>query len=201
MTIEFVVFDLGGVIVDLAGLNRFLERHRLDRAEFHRMALSSGAHAEFERGAIGADEYVTAMIAECGLTDELTHAEFLAEFVDWPGEFYPGAVELLAAITVPTASMSNTNAIHWESPKYVDQVGGLFAAHYPSYQLGMAKPDRAIFEHVTADAEVAPSAILFFDDNQVNVDVATDVGWDAHRVDGPGPARAILADRGVLATD
>ena len=191
-----VVFDLGGVILDLAGLRAFLDRHHLDIADFFARALGGGAHAAFERGALDPDAYATAFLTESGL--DLDPAEFLAEFVDWPGGLLPGAAELLAEIAVPTASMSNTNPLHWEAPHNVEVVMPLFDHHFPSYRLGRAKPDPELFRRVAELLDVEPAVILFFDDNQVNVDAARSIGMRAHRVDGPAAARAVLVEVGVL---
>ena len=57
-----------------------------------------------------------------------------------------------------------------------------FAAHL----LGLAKPDRTIYETVTAELGVAPDQILFFDDRADNVASARACGWRAEHID---PAR------------
>lgn len=194
--IEVVVFDLGGVILDLAGLRAFLDHNHLDRAEFFNRALGSGAHAAFERGAIGPEEYAAAFLAESGLA--LEPDEFLDEFVDWPGRLLAGAAELLAEIPLPTASLSNTNPLHWESRYSVEVVRPLFDRHFPSYQLRRAKPDPELFRVVARMLEVDTAAVLFFDDQPVNVESARSVGMVTHRVDGPAAARAVLTDRGIL---
>lgn len=190
------MFDLGGVILDLAGLRAFLDRHGFELRHFQRLALGGGAHQRFERGSLGADEYARAFLDELGL--ELTTDEFLADFESWPGALLPGAAELLADVAVTKASLSNTNPIHWGSEFNRDAVMPLFDRHFPSYELRLAKPDRAIFERVAELLAVAPGRTVFFDDNQVNVDSAADVGFVAHRVTAPSEAREILDDLGVL---
>jgi len=195
-SIDVVVFDLGGVIMDLAGLKGFLRRHELDIGEFFSRALAGGAHAEFERGALDAGEYAAAFLAETGL--DLDPEQFLAEFAGWPGGLFPGVAELLDEIPVTTASLSNTNPVHWHSEFCTAVVLPLFDRHFPSYQLGLAKPDPAIFRRVAGLLDVEPARVVFFDDNQVNVDSAASVGMHAHRVDGPDAARAVLAAAGVV---
>lgn len=197
MPVDAVVFDLGGVILDLAGLKAFLARHRLDLADFFRRALGSGAHAAFERGDLDADAYAAAFLAESGL--DIDRDEFLAEFVEWPGALLPGAAELVADVPVITATLSNTNVVHWTAPFSTSTVLPMFDRHFPSYQLGLAKPDPAIFVRVLELLGADADRVVFFDDNQVNADAARAVGLDAYRVDGPGEARAVLARLGVIA--
>ncbi|NLV55440.1 MAG: HAD family phosphatase [Acidimicrobiales bacterium] len=197
--VDVVVFDLGGVILDLAGLRAFLDRHDLDLATFFARALGSGAHAEFERGALDTDAYVDAFLTEAGL--DLEPAAFLAEFVDWPGDLLPGAADLVAdvrAAGLVTATLSNTNAVHWSAPFCVTTVLPMFDRHFPSYQLGLAKPDPAIFRRVVDELGVAPGRVAFFDDNLVNAEAATSVGLRGHQVDGPEAVRAVLRSLDVL---
>ena len=197
-SVDAVVFDLGGVVLDLAGLRAFLDRHGLDVDEFFRRALGSGAHHAFERGDLTADEYAVAFLDEAGLA--LDPSEFLVEFAAWPGALMPGAAELLADIpaSVVTATLSNTNPVHWTSEFNETEVIPLFGRHFPSYQLRLAKPNPAIFEHVVALLDLPAGRVAFLDDNQANVDSAAAVGLVAARVDGPASARAVLAGLNVV---
>lgn len=197
--VDAVVFDLGGVVLDLAGLKAFLDRHELELGTFFARALGSGAHAALERGELDVDAYAAAFLAEAGL--ELDPAAFLAEFADWPGDLLPGAADLVAdvrAAGVVTATLSNTNPVHWTTEFCTERVLPMFDRHFPSYELGMAKPDPAIFRRVVAELDVPAERVVFFDDNQVNVDAAASVGLVAHHVDGPAAARDVLASLGVV---
>lgn len=197
--VDAVVFDLGGVILDLAGLKDFLERHDLDLTTFFARALGSGAHAEFERGALEPEVYADAFLAEADL--DLDRADFLDEFAGWPGDLLPGAADLVAdvrATGVITATLSNTNAVHWGSPFSTSTVLPMFDQHFPSYQLGLAKPDEAIFRRVVDELGVEAGRVVFFDDNLVNVEAAASVGLQAHHVQGPREARIALAGLGLV---
>lgn len=197
VSVDVVVFDLGGVIVDLSGLERFLLRHNIDPTSFWPRWLGAGTHAGFERGDIDADEFAVAFVAEFRLS--ISPDEFITEFTHWPSGLMPGARELVSSINVPTATLSNTNPIHWHGTLMTD-LATMFDRHFPSYQLGLAKPDPAIFERVVSLLEVPAPDVVFFDDNEINVVSARSVGLQAHRVDGPAAARQILVDLGVIAT-
>ncbi len=45
-----------------------------------------------------------------------------------------------------------------------------------SYQLGMAKPDPAIYRHLLKELGTRPEETLFIDDRQVNIDAANAMG-------------------------
>ena len=194
---DVVVFDLGGVVVDLSGLDAFLVRHRLDPADFWARWLGMGAVGEFERGGCDADEFATTFISEFDL--DIAPAQFLDEFARWPGGLLPGAADLVRAVPVRTASLSNTNVIHWDGAFMVDELLDLFDDHFPSFRLGLAKPDAAIFARVVELLEVPASRIVFIDDNQVNVEAAASVGIVARHTVGPAQARAALSELRVLA--
>jgi len=50
--------------------------------------------------------------------------------------------------------------------------------------MGVVKPDRKGFEYLIEQLGVEPSQIGFFDDNQLNIDAAVQLGIQAHRVVG-----------------
>jgi glucose-1-phosphatase len=195
--VAVVLFDLGGVIVDLSGLDRFLQRHRIDKANFWPRWLGDGRLADFERGESTPAEFASAFVEDFGLS--ISPDEFLVEFAAWPCGLLPGAADLLERTNVPTATVSNTNVIHWGSAFTQGVLLEMFDAHFPSFELKMAKPDPAIFEHVVAQLGVPARSALFVDDNEINVVAARAVGLNAFLVDGPGAAGDVLRELGVLA--
>jgi HAD superfamily hydrolase (TIGR01509 family) len=77
-------------------------------------------------------------------------------------------------------------------------VVGSFEFRFLSFELGLVKPDRAIFETVAGRLPAEPHRVLFLDDNVVNVEGATDFGFRARHVRGIDEARRALVDAGVL---
>ncbi|MDX3264963.1 HAD family phosphatase [Streptomyces sp. MI02-2A] len=49
-----------------------------------------------------------------------------------------------------------------------------------SAELRLAKPDPAIYQHVTNQLHLPGEAVVFIDDRQVNVNAALSAGWNAH---------------------
>lgn len=191
---EFVVFDLGGVIVDLTGLDDFLERHELLPETFWPAWLELGAGHDFESGRTTCDEFASAFLTQFRL--DLTPEDFLEEFARWPSGLLPGARELVDDVRrsgVGTATLSNTNPIHWQAPLCQEQIIPMFDRHFPTFELGLAKPDPAVFETVARALNVAPDRICFLDDNRVNVTAADSVGMRAAHVQGPAAARTALS--------
>ena len=197
---DILLFDLGGVLIELAGIDRMLELcgHTLSVDELWARWLASDGVRRFETGRAGADEFGAAMLAEFGLS--IAAAQFLEEFTTWPRRVFPGSYELLDQLsaTYRLACLSNTNALHW--PRVCGELGlaRYFEHAFASHLLGMLKPDPEIFQHVVGHLGVPPARILFLDDNQLNVEAARSVGMVACRAAGLAEVRATLLDVGVL---
>lgn len=64
--------------------------------------------------------------------------------------------------------------------------------------MGKLKPDREVFAHVAQTLRCEPSAILFLDDQPLNVHAALAAGVRAVRVSGVQEAEPALTELGVL---
>jgi glucose-1-phosphatase len=64
--------------------------------------------------------------------------------------------------------------------------------------MGLLKPDREIFEHISSVAGCTNEQVVFLDNDAVNVDQARGMGLEACKVGGVDQARAALVDLGVL---
>lgn len=66
-----------------------------------------------------------------------------------------------------------------------------------SGEIGLIKPDRAIYDHHAASFGLEPSAALFIDDSQKNVDGAMAAGWQAVLFTDARALEGDLAARGI----
>ncbi|MER8456938.1 HAD family phosphatase [Mesorhizobium sp. M0915] len=66
-----------------------------------------------------------------------------------------------------------------------------------SAEIGLIKPDRAIYDHHVAAFGLEPSATLFIDDSQKNVDGAKAAGWQSVLFTDAKTLRADLARLGI----
>jgi FMN phosphatase YigB (HAD superfamily) len=197
--IDVVLFDLGGVLVELRGVEDMRRLSEIDDGDdVMRRWLECRWVRQFESGGCSAEEFAAGVIADWDLpvgTDA-----FLESFMGWPRSLFEGAAQLVADTSEArvVACLSNTNALHWES--YFERwgLGDLFETVFLSYRLGMVKPDAAIFEHVVGALGVPAERIVLLDDSQLNVDGARSVGMQAARVRGPEEARQELVRLGVL---
>jgi putative hydrolase of the HAD superfamily len=99
---------------------------------------------------------------------------------------------------VPVGCLSNTNSAHWDEHFGTWPIKDMFDFRFLSYELGLLKPDRDLFDRVAQLVPAPTERILFLDDNQLNVDGALDAGFTAVRVRGVAEAEQALVDAGVL---
>jgi len=196
---EFVVFDLGGVLVEFSG---FTNLPALLGADFppddvRRRWIASPAVCTFERGGLTGEEFAAAFAREWNLA--IAPEDFLERFAGWAMDFYPGARELVADVRerVPAACFSNSNPIHWDRNFRRFGIPQSFDRSFASFELGVVKPDAEAFELVATRLGCPPQRILFLDDTEVNVEGARRVGYESHLVRGVAEARRVLASRGL----
>jgi len=198
--IRVLLFDAGGVLVQLAGIDvmRSWLGNGISAEELWRLWLRSVAVRRFETGRSDAREFSVEVTREFGLS--IAPEDFLAAFDRWPLGLYPGAADMLAQIppSYRRALLSNTNALHWPRMHGDMALGTLFDTHFASHLTGFIKPDREAFDHVVATLDCRPGDVLFLDDNRLNVDAAAQAGMRAVRVQGPAEAHRALVELGII---
>lgn len=198
MTPAGVLFDLGGVLIQLGDLGELVESEGIDGDVFWDRWIHSPAVEAFETGGIDTAEFGRLAVAEFGL--DATAEEFVERFSAWPRGFFDGAAELVAEVSQRciTGVVSNTNELHWQTQLGAEQVAGLFQLEFLSFRLGAAKPGASFFEAIIERIDVAPSEFVFLDDNQLNVEAAAKHGFIARRVQGASEARAALLELEIV---
>lgn len=198
--IDVILFDLGGVLIELAGVEKMLEWSPGvgTTEELWKRWLHSSAVRRFETGGIGREEFAQDVIREFDVP--VAPDEFLRAFTWWPRALFPGAKDLLAQLRphYRLASVSNTNEIHWQRFTADWSLDAAFHHNFPSHHVGKLKPDADYFAHVLEAVDAPPERVLFIDDNAINVDAAARMGLIARRVVGIDGARGVFAELGLL---
>ena len=179
MDIEVILFDLGGVLVELTGVATMMAWSRFDEDEIWRRWLHSDAVRAFESGRSGAEDFARAVVAEFELA--VTPDQFMEAFVQWPRGLYDGTTELLQSLhdRYHLSCLSNTNHLHWQRFEMETALFSSLHSCFASHQIGMLKPDVETYRHVIDKLGTRPGDILFLDDNQINVDGARSAGMHA----------------------
>jgi len=197
--IKAILFDLGGVLVELAGIPLTMEwaQKTIARDDFWRMWLNSKGVRNFESGRSTPVEFADHIIAEFEL--KIGQEEFLNRFAQWPKNIYAGARDLLKELgpRYKLGILSNTNELHWN--RIINEMDLLrfFDFTFASHHTGLLKPDKKTYRFVIKSLKYLPEEILFFDDNQLNVDGARNAGIRAHKVVGIGELANKIEDLGT----
>ncbi len=198
--IEAILFDLGGVLIELDGppiKNAWLDEDISEEESWRRWGRSSHV-AAYESGKMSADQFLENVIEEQGLN--LSVDEFRVAFSQWPGNTYSGTEQLLEQLRkkYTLAFYSNTSDLHL--PRLMDELnlGEYFDFTFASYEIGYHKPNLDGYQYVVKQMALPAEKILFVDDNANNVESARKAGLQARHVVGPDELKQVLAAEGLL---
>ncbi|MCM1520503.1 MAG: HAD family phosphatase [Lachnoclostridium sp.] len=198
--IKNLLFDLGGVIMDIDRMNCVRAFEKLgfsDIADY----LGDYGQKEFflalEAGELGPEEF-RAKVREhlpAGVSDEQIDLAFNAFLTGIPVH----RLRQLEALRkeYPVYLLSNTNPIMMsqdiakEFRKDGHDINHYFDGIVTSYEAKCCKPGRKIFDYTAEKFDIKPEETLFFDDSQSNVDAARSYGYQAVKVN-PGDEFADL---------
>jgi FMN phosphatase YigB (HAD superfamily) len=178
--VDAVLLDLGNVLVfhdDALLFARLGSRAGLS-AEQVREALR-GIWEPCHRGQLAGEDLRQAVGAAVGAElDAATFPELWSCHFRFHAEIVPLVESLLGRVKV--LLLSNTNATHldWIRPRLplLERFDGLVL----SYQLGVAKPDPAIFAEALRLAGTSPARTAYFDDVDAYVQAARALGIRGH---------------------
>lgn len=182
--IEAIIFDLGGVILDIdyqRTVDAFKALGYTDFDQQYSKMKQSGLFDALETGRIEPQEFRdTVREAVPHVSDEEVDRAWNAIILDFP----EGRLEFVSALKerMPIYLLSNTNAIHVQCfYQLLDRYGAstlepYFHQLYLSHEVGLRKPDPGIFEHVLEDQGLLPETTLFIDDSPQHVESAGSLG-------------------------
>jgi putative hydrolase of the HAD superfamily len=197
--IGIVLFDLGGVLIDVGGVGPMRTLARIDSdEELWRRWLTCPWVRRFERGQCSPEDFAAGMVVEWGL--DVPVDTYLAAFQNWMSGPLPGAEVLLedARRQLPLGCLSNINSLHWGQLAARATIFDAFTYRFLSFELGLVKPDNELFEHIGTRLPIPRHRVLFLDDNMLNVDAALAAGFTARHVRGIDETRRALVATGVL---
>ncbi len=198
-TITTLIFDLGQVIVgfDHMELCRRASNHSPHTPEeiFARI-FHSGLIKRFETGILAPDNFYR----------EACHALD----IQLPLEQFKTIWNTIFTLNTETAHiiehlqnfqlllLSNTNYWHFNYCIENYPVLKLFNAWILSYEVGVYKPDRKIFEAALASASARPQECIFIDDIEQYTDAARSMGIHAHTFTTARKLKQFLSELEVL---
>jgi FMN phosphatase YigB (HAD superfamily) len=183
--ISAIIFDLGGVIMDIdvkQTLKAFTKLGLKDIEKYFGHGFAASFFSDHEAGKITDEEFLNEIkkLLSGEVSDEAVIDAWNALLLCFP----PERIALLREIKTKYRLFlfSNTNAIHYNkfSGIYRNEFSGeledLFEKAYYSHSLGHRKPDASGFELIISENGLDPKETLFVDDALINVGGAIRTG-------------------------
>jgi len=159
MNFDALIFDLGGVIINLDYKRTIHAFEQLGMEDFHTIysqATQTNLFDDFETGKISAQRFINSLLP------------YLK-----PGTFRG---------KYPVYLLSNTNELHIPVVRREwSKITSLAMEHFFdriffSHEIHLRKPDRAVFEYVCEKEGLIPDRTLFIDDSIQHIQGASDFG-------------------------
>ncbi len=200
--IEAVVFDIGGVLIDWNPRHLFRKLFPHDEAgmeQFLANVCTPEWNAEQDRGRPFA-EGIAQLKARHPDRAPLIEA-YRERWIEMLDGAIAGSVEILAELRergVPLYGLSNWSAETYPEAKARFDFLFWFRGVVISGEVGIAKPDRTIFQLLCDRFQLAPQTTLFVDDMAPNVDAARELGFAAALFRDAAGLRDAIASAGLL---
>jgi len=179
--IKVILFDLGNVLVDFdfsPAVKRISGFCSKGHDEILKLFFDSGATNSFEKGELSAGEFYRRARDTLGL--KLGYESFVPI---WNEVFFFSsknrAVYHIAnrlKKNYRIGLLSNTNILHYKHIKENFPIFNVFEKIFLSFELGAAKPDKAIYQKVIKALGVLPENIFYTDDRAELIKSASGLG-------------------------
>ncbi len=206
--IKNIIFDLGGVIIDLNPENTILAFNKLSYMPFEQIYSGPSQNAlfqAFDKGTINTEDFFKALRKEIRYDgpDETMLKAWNAMLLDVPGKRLDMLVEMKQRYR--TFLLSNTCEPHiraFEHDLYIQHgvrnFKDYFDRVYYSCRIGMRKPDPEIFEFVLKENELKPEETVFIDDSAQHVKAAGSCGINSYVLPKDTEIGDFLIELGLL---
>lgn len=200
--LEAIIFDLGGVILDIDYQKTIHSFESLGfenfNAQYSKMK-QSGTFDELEKGLINEEEFIFRIKKEIpNVSDEDIILAWNALLLN----FSQSRIDVLKALKphVKLFLLSNTNEIHLRAFNKslkeqigLDSLNSLFDEVYLSHEIKMRKPDKEPFEHILKRNNLKAENVLFIDDSPQHVATAKSLGLHAIHLESPTTIEELFA--------
>jgi len=191
--IKNIIFDLGGVLLNINPLLSLLEFERvsgIDQKELTKRLVNEHIFEKFDTGSITPARFRSELcrIMNINVSDSEIDQAWNILIQDFPSS----RVELLTQIrkNYRVFLLSNTNAIHFDHytrefyEKYGIPMVDLFDQIFVSHEIGIHKPDAGVYTYVLQNADINASETLLIDDTLANIESAALMGIKGIHING-----------------
>ncbi|MDE6299208.1 MAG: HAD family phosphatase [Muribaculaceae bacterium] len=191
-----IIFDLGGVVIDIERDHAVQGLRSLGVADAERLLgeyAQQGIFLQLETGEITSSEFYDRLLPLCrpGTTTSDIRRAFEQFLTDIP---LPRLATLrrLRDCGFRLFVLSNTNPVmynDWIDRKFRQEgrsINDYFDGIVVSFQERTCKPDPQIFRNLVSRYRLNPEETLMLDDSEANCEAARSIGLDAIRIDNNG---------------
>jgi len=193
-TIRNIIFDLGGVILNINPLLTVEAFHKLGWNDFYKgdnQSLNKELFYNLEKGNSSPEVFrnTVRQMIDKQMTDEEIDLAWTAMILDIPADRVSYLIELKKSYRLYL--LSNTNEIHRIKfhRSFKEDFGysfyDLFEHNFYSHKMGMRKPNPQIYVQALKEANLNPEETLFIDDMVENIAVAKTTGMNVLHIE-PG---------------
>jgi len=183
--IKNIIFDLGGVIINLDTQKTASEMRKLGFEDFEKsysLLNQTDIFDLLEKGLISPSQFRFEIQKQLPKTvsDQELDTAWSSMLLDFPAK----RIELIQSLKnkYRTFLLSNTNKIHYDNYNtdfvsvYGCQLNDIFEKAYYSFEVGMRKPEVDIYQFVLKQSHLNPKETLFIDDLEANIRTAKTMG-------------------------
>lgn len=190
--IKHIVFDLGGVLLNIdpeVSFNEFRRLNLMDEENFKDLFIRQQLLFDIETGKASSAQFRERIKSYSQKTVSDGEIDFAwnALLLDFPQKRFEMLKKLKERFYIHL--LSNTNEIHYQcyatnfEKQFSAAFDSMFHKLFLSYEMGLRKPDGQIFIKMLADGAMNPRETLFIDDTPENIDAARETGIKAFHLE------------------
>ena len=205
MKIRNIIFDLGGVLLDINYTRTeraFIDLGCKDFHAIYSQARQTALFDDFERGKITETAFFEELKVLSGLK-HISHQKLKtawnAMLIGFPEESYKLLKNLKTKYRIFLLSNNNETHVKFyekmiEKVCPVKEFENLFENFHYSYRMGLKKPDAACFLHVLTENNLNAAETIFIDDTIQHVEGAAKTGIKAYWLEQPMTTENLLKE-------
>ena len=201
--IKAIIFDLGAVILNIDyqnTINAFSKLGVKNASSFYSKKVQTNLFNQIETGDITVEKFLTELQKETNNASINQVAEaWNAMLLDLPENRLTLIQSLKKEYSIYL--LSNTNTIHIDAfKKKLRKVNwkkfcNLFDKMYLSHELGLRKPNVAIFEYLLKEQNLQAHEVFFIDDSPQHIEGANKLGIKTHHLKNGEELATLFPDR------
>ena len=201
--IKTIIFDLGTVILNINYQNTIDAFSKLgvkNVSSFYSKKVQTNLFKQIETGNITAKKFLAELQKETNNAsiNQVSEA-WNSMLLDLPGDRLALIQSLKKEYSIYL--LSNTNTIHIDAFKKKIGKGkwikfcNLFNKMYLSHEVGLRKPNAAIFEYILREQNLKPAEVFFVDDSPEHIEGANKLGIKTHHLKNGEEIATLFPDK------